>query len=210
VPAGLKPGWVNPLGLWVPGWVLRNPDTDLQSSSLYIYAKIVKTDGSLFTLADNVTGSEDLFSALFDSVEISMNGVIVSKSVSLYPFKAHILNLLSHGKDYKDTMLTSEFYYPDSKPDVFTSAGNDGFKNRLEFSKLSYSFEMIGKLCESVFQQPKYFPLAVAFRITLRRSDPSLALVGSASAAWTFPYKIQINQALMYVKRHIVNPHIVA
>jgi len=96
-----------------------------------------------------------------------MNGVLVSKLASFYPFKAHILNLLTHGKEYKDTILLSELYYPDSKPDTFTVSANEGFKTRMKFSEKGSSFELIEKICESVFQQPKYFPPAIEFRVTL-------------------------------------------
>jgi len=66
---------------------------------------------------------------------------------------------------------------------------------------------MIGKICESIFQQPKYFPPAIEFRITLRRSPVLFALVGTPSST---SFKIQIEQAVMYIKRHLVNPRIVA
>jgi len=105
-----------------------------------VSAKIVKADGSAISTTDIVAGSEDFFSALFESVVVSINGVIVSKLAPFYPFKAHILNLLTHGKDYKDTILTSELYYPDSKPDTFTVAANEGFKTRMKFSERSLTF----------------------------------------------------------------------
>jgi len=121
----------NPLEYVIPSSTTHY--TDLQNSFLYITAKITKSDGSSLTASDNVAGSEDFFSAIFDSVEISMNGTIVSKSATLYPYKAHILNLLTHGKDFKETLLTSELYYPDSKPDTFVASSNEGFKARLEY-----------------------------------------------------------------------------
>jgi len=185
--------------------------TDLANSFLYLTVKIVKADGSALSSTDVVAGSEDFFSALFDSVEISMNGTIVSKSASLYQYKSHILNMLSHGSSYKNTLLTSELFYADSKPDTFNVSTNEGFKKRMEFSASSASFEMIGKICESVWTgQTKYFPPSVEIRITLRRSEPSFALVGTTSATAVFPYKIQFDQAVLYVKRHIVHPSIVA
>jgi len=198
----------NPIEYVIPSTTTHY--TDLQNSFLYLSAKIMKADGTPLVGSEVVAGSEDFFSALFESVEVSMNGVIVSKSASLYPFKSHIINLLTHDKDYKDTILTSELYYPDSKPDTFTASNNDGFKTRMGFSEKSSSFELIGKICESVFQQPKYFPPSVEFRVTLRRSTPAFSLVGAASSSANFPYKIQLDQAVFYAKRHVVNPRIVA
>jgi hypothetical protein len=104
--------------------------TQLSDSFLYLRLRILKTDGSNLTSAESVAGTNNLFAALFESAEIMLNSTIVSKSASLYPYKAHILDLLTKDSGYKNTFMGEQLFYPDEKLNDHT-ASIAGFLTRI-------------------------------------------------------------------------------
>lgn len=184
---------------------------DLSGAFLYQRLRILKANGSNLAATDIVAPSHGFLSAMFNSIEVSMNSTVVSKSASLYIYRAHILNLLTHGTGYKSTILTSQLYYPDLKQDVFTVAENKGFESRLNYSKLSTSFEILGKLSESVFEVDKYFPSEIETRIVLRRSPEAFCLTGpDVGNVSPFPYKLVIDECVLYTRKYLVNSQVLA
>jgi hypothetical protein len=71
---------------------------------------------------------------------------------------------------------------------------------------------MIGRISESVFRKPRYFIPGVEMRITLRRCDPVFPPVSSAeqTESSSCPYKIEYDEAILYVKKHVISPQIIA
>jgi hypothetical protein len=86
-----------------------------------------------------------LFAALFESVEITVNGTVVSKSASLYPIKSYLVDLLTHSSTYKQSVMSSLLFISDTAQDDFSVTNNSGFKKRLEYTKSSSYFDLSGK-----------------------------------------------------------------
>jgi len=114
------------------------------------------------------------FRALFDSCEVQMNSTVVTKSSTLFPYRGHFQDTLCHIHNFKNSQLLSQLYIEDSKYNDFSS--NPGYTKRASYSANSASFELVGKIAESVFESDRLFPPGVATRITLRRSEPNFAL----------------------------------
>jgi hypothetical protein len=105
----------------------------------------LKKDNSKLISSDVVSVCENAFAAVFESLEVQINGSIVSKSAALYPYKAHIFDLLTKSSAYKAKFLSSnQLFEPESKPDVFTASDNEGFSKRLTYTKESKYVEMSG------------------------------------------------------------------
>jgi hypothetical protein len=184
---------------------------DFSDSILYVRLRILKSDGQLLDSSNNISVSFNAFAALFDSIEIVMNGTVVSKSASLYPIKCHLVDLLTHSSTYKNSIMSSQLFMPDSVQDDFSASTNEGFRKRLEYTKLSSYFELSGRICEGVMNCPKYFPPDISTTIILRRSSPEFVLVGSQSQNTTpFPYKIDIEKLALHVRRYSVSSQIMA
>jgi hypothetical protein len=178
---------------------------DLENSFLYLRCKILKSDGTKITATDTVAPTHDFFGSLFSGVEITINGYPVSSSGNHYSYRHHLFNLLTHGTGYKSTILSEELYYPDSKPNVFRAADNDGYKKRQSMAALSAEFECIGNINEAVFRQQRYLPGSANLVVTLRRNDPAFCLVAPDS---TKAYKVDFSEAIFYIKRHILSPEV--
>ena len=184
---------------------------DLNSSFLYLRLRILKSNDTNLSATDIVAPSHGFLSAMFNSLEVSMNSTIISKIASLYSYRAHILDLLTHGTGYKATILSTSMYYPDLKSDTFTAAENKGFETRLNYSKLSTPFEVLGKLSETAFTQDRYFPSEIETKIVLRRSPEAFCLTGAdIGNATQFPYKLVIDDCVLYVKKYLINSQVLA
>lgn len=180
---------------------------DLHSWFLFLKLKIVKVDGTNLSSSDVVGPSENFFPSLFDNVSTFINGVKVSGQTGFYPYLHHIQDVLSYGSGVKDSMLTSQLFYPDTTQDTF-STDNKGFQARKAFANLSAPFEISARLSQGIFQQNRYLIPGLEVKIDIRRSLPQFSLVGAENKTTPFPYKIEFEEVVLYCKRHVVNPFI--
>ena len=127
-----------------------------EKTFLYLKCKITKRDGTDIGATDDVAPGQHFFAQFFDSAETFINGVSVTKYPDNYGHRHHILSLLKDSKDAKDTILTSELYYRDSKKNDFVT-GNPGYTARKALAKDSAPFEMIGYLADPIFKQGEHF-----------------------------------------------------
>ena len=142
---------------------------------------------------------------------MALNNTQISDSVNFYPYEAWIQKHLSFGESQKTTELTSELYYKDSTPDDYTATTNNGFKSRQALAAGSKTFEMIGRICSSLFLQKRYIPTDVDVSVILRRSSPEFALGCTdtiQSGVTGCPYQIKIEEAILYVRKHRLHPQV--
>lgn len=175
-------------------------------SFLYLRLKIVDQAGKPLTSTVLAAGSFDLMSSIFSGIEIDQNGTLVSTSATLYPYRSHLVKLLSYDSGYKQSIAQQELWFPDTKQDDF-SAENSGFAARADVAKLSSPFEIVGKLSESIFEQNRYFPPGITTKVTLRRSLPEFCLETNSA---TTKLSYEILNAILYVRRHCVSDSVVA
>jgi len=174
-------------------------------SFLYLRLRILGADGSVLTSDHSVVGSFDLLSSLFSGVEIEQNGTLVSTAATLYPYRAHLTKLLSYDLGYKSTIAQQEFWYPDTAVDSMSPTTNKGYQAREAICGLSKPFELVGRLSESIFEQPRYFPPGITTKILLRKSVPEFFLDSSTTG-----YKLEYMNAVFFIRRHLVNESVVA
>ena len=83
-----------------------------------------------------------------------MNGHLVSRNTSYYPWKAYLKLLLSIGNDVASFQLQSELFYLDDfdMDDVDPAAGNNvRLAQRYQYTKQSRIFDMEGPFYEDIF-----------------------------------------------------------
>lgn len=182
----------------------------LDTARLYVKLKIVKTDDKSLTSADEVAPCFNFFPALWESCDVQLNGHPITRSSNYYSFRHHIKDVLTTSESAKKTWLSTQLYYPDSVQDTF-DATNKGYLTRREFSSQSSIFEVSGKVSDSIFTSNRWLPNNVELKITLRRALPEFSLVGKAISQGTaFPYAIKFEDVQLQIRRHIVNPTILA
>jgi hypothetical protein len=153
---------------------------------------------------------EGFFASLFESCQILFNGTPLTRtSSSLYSYKYFLETLLGYGPNAADSFLKSEIWYLDSSVNQFTTASNAAFASRLALSTASKPVELIGRVAEGICSQGKLIPNNVEIKLTLRRSKPAFSLCGATVArSDSFPYKIDIEEAVWMIKRHAIHPRV--
>jgi hypothetical protein len=70
----------------------------------------------------------------------------------------------------------------------------------------------MGKLSESVFECPRVFPTDLNITIRLRLSESAFCLNADkkVKASDPFPYKVECEEVILYVRKYTVNPQGVA
>jgi len=182
---------------------------DLSKSFVYLRAKITLTDGEAVPAAKTVAPVNLFLHSLWDSCELLINGTLVSRSNSLYAYKAFIQKQLSNGDSAKKGLMTQEMYYKETKIGTW-DATNLGFGDLCDLSRASKSFEVLGKPVESLFQQSRLLPPNTDIRLRFRRNCDQFILHGPELPATTatFPYTLVLEEAAFFPHRVIVNPEI--
>jgi hypothetical protein len=192
----------NPIQFSIPS---SNQHFDLSSSFVYVKLKILKSDSKPLESTNIVSGCQNMFAGLFNSCESMLGSTVVSKSANLYPYRAHILDTLSRGSSYISDQLYCQLYYPDTKKDIFIVEQNSGFKKRVDICK--QSFELIGNISKSVFQSTRYIP-GIELRVRLRKSDSAFCLTGETSSIDLFPYLVEFDDCVFYLKKFTLHPYV--
>ena len=184
---------------------------DLANSFLKLSCRVVQQNGAHCVATDKAAPCQLFFHAMWKSVEIYLNGQLISDSSGFYPYIAYLNRILTTTEDQKKNILPDELYYPTSKPDDMTN--DDGYKTRYALSKESGIFTMIGNIVANIFNQPRYLVGGTELRIVMRRNDPEFCLDGPDKTKTGFngtPFKYVIEEAVFYGAKRVILPKIVA
>jgi hypothetical protein len=173
--------------------------------------RLLTQDGGKLSSTDLVAPGNLFLSTMFENCYLALNGVQVSDSANFYPHLAYIQKHLSLGEAQKKTELTKELYYKNTKGDEYNKSTNSGFGSRLDLAAGSKPFEMIGKISSSIFAQKRYLPTHVDMTVVLRRSQPEFALSSATTSAVGVsgcPWKIKVEEAVLFVRKHVLHPKV--
>lgn len=184
---------------------------DLSDSYLFVKAKLQRANGADLDAADQVGPVNNFLHSLFNEVEVSLNGTLISTSTNTYPYRAYMENLLSYGSEAKESQLTSELFFKDqtgkmdvANPLAAVADGNSGLKARAQFTNGNGVVDMIGKIHSDVFFIDRYMLNEVNVKIKLCRSKDSFSLM------WTGDneFKVFIVSASILVRKVKVSPSV--
>ena len=107
---------------------------DLKDSFLLVRASIKRNDGTNLQATDIVAPENLFLHTMFQNVNVKLNGVTVCDTNFTYPYHSWILKQFTTGAGIKESYLTSELYFKDTKPDDVTQT-NKSFQLRIFFRK---------------------------------------------------------------------------
>ena len=149
---------------------------DFANTMLYVKAKITANGGGNLA-ADAEVGPVNLFlyNLFSQTVDISLNGTLITPSTNTYPYRAMLETLLSYGEDSKKSQLTAALFYKDeaSKMDTTTIAANgrnEGLFQRRALVVGSREFDTMGRLHADLFFQDRFMLNEIGVKIKLVRS----------------------------------------
>ena len=138
----------------------------------------------------------------FKNVEVILSGTQVSASDVQYAYRSFLETTLTYGTAKRDYLQTA-LYYPDTDvPDLHNGSiataecANKGAHSRYIISDHSKTFELIAKIHNGLFNQPKLLLSKMDLRLKFHRHDPKFCLM---SRVQTENYRIQIHRAVMMV-----------
>lgn len=183
---------------------------DTKRSFMSIKARIVHQDGSAVPSGEIVGPVNLLAHALFDQVDVTLQGKFITSSTGNYPYKAYIQTLLNYGNDAKSSQLTSQCYYGDTPGHLDDNDGisgaNEGFKFRTTLFAESKKVHMIAPIIHDAFQLDRYILNQTAMNVKFYRAKPEFYLITDSLNP---NYKIVIDEMVLNVCKVQVNPAVV-
>lgn len=197
-----------PVEFMVPG--SGDQYTDLRNTRFHVTAKIRKRGGEDLQLDDKVAPSANFLHGLFKQIDIYLNGVLVTNSDNMYPYRAILETLMTFSHSAVDSQLQTALFYKDEGHKMDLEA-NTGFANRCRLAKRSASMEMCGRIHADLFHQSKYLVNGVDMRIIFNRSNDEFSLHSmavNADGVVLKDYYVEIEDVSLMVRKVDVNPEI--
>lgn len=177
---------------------------DMANTVLQVCAKVVNADGSVLADGAEVAPINNFIDSLFSSVDLSLNDRLISPSNSTYGYRSYIEQLLSFGKDAKESYLTSCIWYKDDAGRFnITDDTNSGYRNRKHIFRQSREVEMMGRIHSDLFSQPRFLLSQVDMKVKLVRASDVFCLMAPAQNP---EYKIRLTKISLFVRKAKLAP----
>lgn len=179
---------------------------DFNNTMLSLQLKIVNATGDANLIADDVVAPvNNWLHSCFSDVILTIGGTQVEGGNQVYPYKAYLINLLTHGETSKKTHLKSSGWYKDTSGKMnLGTAANVGFTARKTLKGTSATVDLCGPLLLDFFMQNKYCIHNVDIGIKLVPSKPefqSLLLTTAGTANTATALKVVYEKAVLFVRR---------
>ena len=180
-----------------------------QIQNAHLEVQIVILNASTNKVPDTakiVAPVNNILHSLFESVELKLNDIPITKIAGNYPYKAYITNTLTYGANVKAAQLQTEGYYSDIAPHMSPSNSNSGWTERNNlFRKLNKESEaykeegcrFFGRLHLDLMSCPTGLVPGTKVDIALVRSSDDFVLMKDSSD--TTNYKVKLLSCFLYV-----------
>lgn len=159
-------------------------------------ASIKLADWSLFQLEDN------FMHTMIQSLDLSINGRVVTKSSITYPYRAFFDNLIGYSEEAKGGHLSSVMWKDPARIGEMITARyypKDGATN---FSLGEY-FELRGRLCLDIAQQGRAMLGGCSYKLEMRFNKPEMAFYRSSELKASIDW--EISNISLLVHRSVVS-----
>ena len=187
--------------------------TDLSNTELYLKARVLHEDGTVLTDADKVTPVNNFGHSMFKEMSVILNDTLVTKTTTMYPYKAYFQDTLNNGESAKESWLQTSLYFPDTQGEAFDQTDNfdgtpinQGAIQRYKLTSMSKIVDMIFRPCIDLFHQDRPLLPVMDIKIKMTRSPAKFCLM--AHDPGTKNYKVQIVQASLIVRQIKLNESI--
>ena len=169
------------------------------------------TDGNLMdSKTVKVSPVNLLYYSLFNQVDVTMQGKLITSTTSHYPYKAMMQTLLSYGTDAKTTQLTSLMWMKDTLGHMddcdVENPSNAGLSRRSQYFATSKSVDMEGPILHDLFQLDRYLLNQVAVAVKLYRTRPEFCLMTNVNKP---NYEVVIEDIILKACKVQVNPSVI-
>ena len=183
---------------------------DSKRSFMSLKTRIVHKDGKVLQ-PGVIAGPVNLSAhALFDQVDVTIQGKFITSSTGNYSYKAYLQTLLKYGSDAKSSQLTSQCFYRDTPGKLDDNDGktgaNEGFKLRTELYAESKQIHLIAPIIHDVFQLDRYILNQTEMNIKFYRAKPEFYLMTDSLDP---DFKVVIDEMVLNMCKVQINPGVV-
>ena len=177
----------------------------LQDSFIHLKVKITKEDGTdidafIHTPAAGQTPAsgnsigfiQAPLLTLFNSVDVSLNGHLLSDSYSTYGINAYLQLMLNFSPPSMNSRLALFGFYHDTNTKLNRADANgtaSGFKTRAQLTARSSVATFLGPIFHPLFNQDRWLIPLLNLGLTFKKSTPTWVLKGEGTE--NFQYKIE-------------------
>ena len=190
----------------------EGPDyIDLARSKLKVKFKIVHSDATSSVLAaDEIAVPVNLaLHSLWNQVDVSLGGRLMTQATGLYPYKSLIQTLLNYGKEAKDSQLLAQGFYHEAgkNMDTVTKEGNAAVAKKEKLFAASKTVDFEGPLLEDVFHMNRYLINNVEVSLKLYPSRAEFFVMATGAA--DMKYKVVLEDVIFKVCMVRVSPGVI-
>ena len=184
---------------------------ELARSYLYFKVKVSKPNGSNLDGASKVGFANYPIASLFNQVDVSLGGKLISSATNTYAHHSILEVLLNYDTEAAESQLGCGLFCKDTagqmeEMDITADAVlNTGLGTRSEWTKTSKTVELQGRIHSDLFNQEKLILNGVDLMVKLHRHKPEFCLLSADTAP---AYKITILDAIFYVKKIELTPSV--
>lgn len=187
---------------------------DLKKTYLSLKIKIVHGDTGANLLADEFVGPVNLIvHSLFEQVDVTLQGKLVSTATNHYQYRSYLQKLLSLGREGKLSQLSTQLWVKDTQPDSDDAkSGDPALVSRTKPFLQSKVVHLVSDICH-LFRMDRYLLNQVEIGMKFYQSKPAFYLMTDVIDA-NFRIdivdmvlnvcKVQLNPAIIYAQNKIL------
>jgi hypothetical protein len=179
---------------------------DLSNTLVQLKVKLTKGDGSATVAGDIVAPVNLLFSSLFKSFDVRLNGVTVAHQNALHAYRAYMETALTYSESVLKTRGTCQGWMKDDAGGFDTLLladdsgtkvdANKGFVARQKWMVADKTMVLMGRPHADIFHQDLDIPDNVTIRMTFTPNENKFVLMAAAAAT----FKLELLEARLLVR----------
>ena len=188
---------------------------DLKNSFLSIKIKIVHGENGANLKDTEFVGPVNLIvHSLFEQVDVTLQGKLVSTATNHYQYKAYLQKLLSLGREGKLSQLSTQLWVKDTQPDSDDAkTGDPALVSRTKPFLLSKTVHLVSDICHDLFQMDRYLLNQVEIGMKFYQSKPAFYLMtDTINPNFRIDIvdmvlnvcKVQLNPAVLYAQNRML------
>jgi hypothetical protein len=179
---------------------------DLSNTMLQLKVKLTKSDGTKTAATDPVAPVNLLFSSLFKSFDVRLNGVTVAHQNALHAYRAYMETVLTYSEAVLKTRGACQGWAKDDAGGHETIllvddasnkiSVNSGFLTRLKMTTNDATLVLMGRPHADIFHQDLDIPDNVNIRLTFTPNENKFVLMAAVNAT----FKLELTDARLFVR----------
>lgn len=182
---------------------------NLSNTFLYLKFKVAKPDGTPVESAKKAAVVNYIGQTIISSLEISLNGTVVTRNTDNYQYRAYIEALLTGNDSDAACHLAAGGFRLDTGTGAqitdFDDANNTGCKSRYDWVKDGNAVEVISRLHTDIGKSHLYLPSGLDLSVNLNLTSDAFLLM-AASGVTASDVAFHLVDSTLYTEIVHVNP----